>query len=165
MSIRFSADEIFEIAEKIEKNGVAFYKTAANNFKGTKTENLLLKLAAMEEEHRIIFSAMRAEVTEEENETTIFDPDDELKEYLRAIADGNVFDITIDPASKLTGSETEEEIIHIAIGLEKDSIIFYLGIKDMVPERLGRSKIQGIIEEERKHIVVLSDTLTWLNKK
>ena len=44
----------------------------------------------------------------------------------------------------------------MAIGLEKDSIVFYLGMKEMVPERLGGSRIDGIIREEMRHVNDLS---------
>jgi len=44
----------------------------------------------------------------------------------------------------------------MAIGLEKDSIVFYLGMKDAVPERLGRSRIDDIIREEMSHVYLLS---------
>jgi len=49
-----------------------------------------------------------------------------------------------------------EDILQMAIGLEKDSIVFYLGMKEMVPERLGRGKIDGIIKEEMRHVNDLS---------
>lgn len=165
MGIRFNADEIFEIAERIEKNGNRYYKKAAEIFSNDeKAVDILNKLAAMEEEHRIIFSAMRAELSETENETTIFDPEDRVKEYLKAIADGNVFDMNLDVSEELTGDITIEEIFRTAIGKEKDSIIFYLGMKDFIPERLGRNKIDHIINEEKSHITLLAKYLEDLKK-
>ena len=38
-------------------------------------------------------------------------------------------------------------IFRAAIGLEKDSIIFYLGMKELVPENLGKNRIDKIIKE------------------
>jgi len=63
---------------------------------------------------------------------------------------------------RLTGREKAEDIFRMAIGLEKDSIVFYLGMKDAVPERLGRSKIDRIIKEEMVHIAILSGKLETL---
>ena len=54
---------------------------------------------------------------------------------------------------------SEEEILKIAIGLEKESIVFYVGIKDIVPKSLGKDKIDAIIREEMSHVVLLSDQL------
>ena len=47
-------------------------------------------------------------------------------------------------------------ILLAAIGLEKDSIIFYLGMKELVPENLGKNRIDKIIKEEMGHIRLLS---------
>ena len=58
-----------------------------------------------------------------------FDPDNQAALYLRAMVDGKVFDIKKDPSNVLSEVKTLEEILHIAIGLEKDSIVFYMGIK------------------------------------
>jgi rubrerythrin len=51
------------------------------------------------------------------------------------------------------------EILKAAIGIEKDSIAFYLGMKDMVSERRGKEKIEEIIREEMEHIRLLSHEL------
>jgi hypothetical protein len=55
-------------------------------------------------------------------------------------------------ADALTGSEPLEEIINTAIGLEKDSILFYLGLKDMVPEKHGGGRIDDINKKERRNL-------------
>ena len=47
-------------------------------------------------------------------------------------------------------------MLRMAIGLEKDSIVFYLGLKELVPERLGKGRLDGIIQEEYGHINSLS---------
>jgi rubrerythrin len=46
--------------------------------------------------------------------------------------------------------------------MEKDSIVFYVGIKDLVPEKLGKNKIDNIIDEEKKHILLLANELAAL---
>ncbi len=43
-----------------------------------------------------------------------------------------------------------------AIGLEKESILFYLGLKDMVPPKYGQEKLDQIIHEEQRHVTQLS---------
>ena len=49
--------------------------------------------------------------------------------------------------------------IMAAIDLEKESIVFYQGMKEFVPESLGKNKINDIIKEEMKHIRILSNKL------
>jgi len=163
VSIHFNADEIFRMAEQIERNGRDFYARAANRTAESGPAQFLLGLAAMEAEHEKIFAGMRAGLSEQERKATVPDPDDQALAYLRAWADGHVFDLRSRPAEKLTGKEKVEDILRIAIGLEKDSIVFYLGMKDAVPERLGRSKIDPIIKEEMSHMSSLSRTLETLH--
>ena len=162
MSMPFNADEIFEMAEQIERNGVKFYRKAAESAKDAGVRQDLLDLAKWEEQHESTFAAMRKELTAEEKAPTAFDPEGQAALYLRAFADGQVFDVTVDPSERLSGEEKPEEVIHIAAGLEKDSIVFYLGMKEMVPERLGKDKVDRIIAEEMKHIVVLNKHLAGL---
>ena len=42
MSIKFNADEILEMAEQIERNGVLFYRTAAEQVSDPQQKQLLL---------------------------------------------------------------------------------------------------------------------------
>jgi rubrerythrin len=76
------------------------------------------------------------------------------------MADGRVFDVRSNPAEKLSGKESLKDIVQFAIGMEKDSIVFYLGVKDMVPSALGKDKIDAIIREEMRHITILSKELS-----
>jgi len=156
MSFEFNADEILAMAEQIERNGARFYRRAAGLVKDAQLSNLLQELAVWEEGHEKAFASMRHILQEQERMTTTFDPEDETSLYLRAMADGHVFDVRVDPADKLTGKESAKDILQMAIGQEKNSIVFYLGIKDMVSEVMGKDKIDEIIREEMRHIGFLN---------
>lgn len=160
MGVTFNADEIFEMAEQIERNGAKFYHAAAEKLPAVR--QVLLDLAAMEDEHERTFADMRAQLSDREQETMVFDPEGEAQMYLRLIADGSVFDAKADPTERLKGRETAEEILTIAIGLEKDSIAFYAGLKECVPPRAGKDKVEVIIREEFSHIATLNDKLSVL---
>ncbi len=157
--MEFNADEIFEMAERIEKNGALFYRKAADNTEFTSSKGLLLKLASMEDDHERTFSGLRQKLSQKEWKTESVQPDDEVVLYLKAIADGHVFNIKSNPVDDLTGNETLKDILKIAIRLEEDSIIFYLGMKDIVSQDMGGDFIDKIIREERAHIVLLSREL------
>lgn len=153
MSYDFTADDIFEMAEQIEKNGAIFYRNAADKVSDPDAKNFLTDLAVMEDSHEQTFSAMRKQLTGSEKTQTVFDPDNEAASYLRALADTRVFfEKEIDATSMV-------EILKAAILAEKDSIVFYLGMKDLVPEGLGQSKLDDIIKEEMSHINLLSRRL------
>jgi rubrerythrin len=157
MIIPFNADEVFEMAEQIERNGGKFYRAAAEKFPAVR--DILLTLAAMEDKHEKTFADMRAELSGTELQEAVFDPDEQAQMYLRAMADGHVFDIKTDPAEKLANKDTPEEVLKMAIGAERDSIAFYVGMKDAVSNRAGKDKVDDIIKEEMSHIVILTEKL------
>jgi rubrerythrin len=162
MGVQFSTDEIFEMAEQLERNGAKFYRKAADGIDDKEESNILLDLAFMEDEHEKTFADMRKDLSGAEAEATAFDPQGEAALYLQAFADGHVFDPDADPSEKLTGEETIEGILRMAIGLEKDSIVFYLGIRDAVKAQRGKNKIDELIKEEMSHVSGLSKQLSSL---
>jgi rubrerythrin len=118
----------------------------------------------MEDEHQKTFAAMRAELSEEEVEAPVFDPDGEAQMYLRVMASGHVFDLKADPVKKLAGMETPEDVLKMAMGVERDSIAFYVGLKESVSRRAGKDKVEAIIKEEMGHIAILNQKLETLGQ-
>jgi rubrerythrin len=165
MAIVFNADEIFEMAIRIENNGAAFYRKAAGLQSDTKNQKFLEGLANMEDQHQKIFTEMRTTLTEKDKDPKVFDPYDEVSQYLAAMADTLGGEGSPSVADSLTGDETLEEILRIAVGLEKDSILFYLGIKDLITSKSGKDRIDEIIREERRHVAQLSNLLEKLKTK
>ncbi len=154
----FNADDVFEMAEQIEKNGNKFYLTAAETVGDKETKDLLLEFARMEQEHEKIFTDMRQSLSSDDKQKTVFDPESEAGQYLKAFADTRVFfDKKIDVSSL-------ETILKDAIQAEKDSIVFYLGMKEAVPEKLGKQHLDKIIKEEMSHIRLLSNKLIQIKK-
>ncbi len=158
MNYDFNADEILQMAEQIEKNGAAFYRECAGNVKDTTAVELLQNLAAMEDEHEKTFAGIRSQLSTQEKESTTFDPNGEAVLYLKALADTKVF------FEKSIDTSNMEDILKAAITAEKDSIVFYLGMKDLVPENLGILRVDAIIKEEMAHIKLLSNELVNLKK-
>ena len=159
MRILFNADEILAMAEQIERNGVRFYRQAAENIDDPGTRELLFELAAMEDDHEKVFSHMRAGIAKQKTRGVDFDSQDQAPLYLKAWADKNVFDLKSDPVERLTGQETMEDILKMAIGSEKESIVFYLGFKEALANKSDREKVEKILKEEMSHIASLSAKL------
>ena len=158
MSYNFNADEIFEIAEQIERNGAIFYRTAAENITDEDKKKLLIHLAEMEDDHEKTFKTLRDELSENEKTMTTFDPEDETADYLRLLADTRVF------YEKEVDVTSLNEVFKTAITAEKDSIVFYLGMKNVVPSHQGKNWLDRIIKEEMDHIRLLSKELLELTK-
>lgn len=162
MPITFNADEIFEMAEEIERNGAKFYRKAAANTSDKAAKNLLLDMAVMEDGHLKIFQDMRQQLTDKEKEPIVYDPDNEAAQYLQAMADMHGCEGKISPVKELTGRETIKEIIEIALNAEKESVVFYFGLRSFVPDASGKNRVEKIINEEIGHINVLNQKLVDL---
>ena len=166
MQAKFNIDEILEIAEQIERNGAKFYQRASQIVSIKQTSHkLLLNLAEMEIKHEAIFASMRKDILENEKLDSImnpdFDPDGLSAMYLQSIADGQVFNLN---KPDLNGNESPDMILKNALEREKDTIVFYLGIKEVVAENLGQSKVDLIIKEEMSHITYISKELAKLTR-
>jgi rubrerythrin len=157
MGIDFNADEVFEIAEQIERNGAEFYRKVAEKVTQDDKKKLLNDLAEMEDEHEQTFKTLRSQLSTDEKIQTTFDPEGESERYLRALADTRVF------YEKEVDTSSIKEVLKSAITAEKDSIVFYLGIKNVVPTHLGKQKLDDIIKEEMEHISLLSKELLELH--
>ena len=162
MAIKFNIDEVLKMAVRIEQGGAAFYTRAAGLKKDAASADFLKKLAAVEKQHQAAFEAMRAELTDDEKEATAYDPWGEAELYLEAMADTHGGEGDPKAAAKLTGRESLADILTTAIGMEKDSILFYVGIKELVPAHLGGKKIDKVIKEEWGHVAILQRHLKEL---
>ena len=156
----YSVDEIFEMAEQIERNGGRFYRAAAEKFPAVR--ELLLRLAEWEDAHVKTFAAMRVELATGEARPPVYDPDDQMQMYVRAMADGHIFNPKADPDERVADTDTPEDILHLAINVERDSIAFYTGLKRSVTQAEGKDKVEAIIKEEISHVAILTKELEAL---
>ncbi len=154
MSEQFSIVEIFEMAEQIERNGANFYRKAADITSNKTIRSLLKTLADTEDEHEKLFLKMRDRYARQ-NEPHVFDPDNETAAYLKGIASSSGWEGKVAPAIELRGNETVGRILTAAIQAEKDSISFYLGIKNAISSEQDRQIIDKIIKEEMGHVSIL----------
>jgi rubrerythrin len=159
MKPMYNAREVFEIAEEIERNGARFYRRAAVLAEAwPEAAGVLGRLALMEDEHEKLFRALKEEVTVAP-ESAIPDPDDQALAYLQEMGDAQVFGNREDLAGRLTDAVTLTEVYRLAIGFEKDSVLFFTAIRKLVPNELGKSRIDMLINEEVGHVALLSREL------
>jgi rubrerythrin len=159
MSISFNADEILEIAQQIEQNGLNFYKAAAHAVTDPKAKEILSDLAEWEAGHEKLFRDMRAGLTDQQRQPMVFDPYDEMGLYLEATANQVVFTSKMDPAEMIGANPSFRKILNIALEREKDAVVFYAGIRKFVPASLGKDKIEAILLEEVSHVALITQRL------
>ncbi|MCM8783343.1 MAG: ferritin family protein [Candidatus Omnitrophica bacterium] len=147
----FGASEVFEFAIRIEENGETFYREVSQKIKQKELKSLFNFLADEETKHRSIFKEMLSQI---ENYQPPESYPGEYFAYLKAYADEHIF--TKDKKGSLMAKriKTAKEAIEFAIGIELDSILYYLEAKNLVPEYQKRA-IDKIIEEERSHYLRL----------
>jgi rubrerythrin len=158
MNVTFNAFEVFEIAEQIERNGTNFYIRAAELFDDPDICQMFLRLAEWEKEHELTFARMKQQLPEQSLQASTSEADDLLPDQ-RIMAGLAVFGIRSEPAEVLRGRQEKTDIIRRAVEKEKDSIVFYHGLKEFVPAGADKDKIDDIIKEEMRHIVILDQSL------
>ena len=153
MGIFFSGSELVEIAIRIERSGAAFYESLVSSTKDVKTQGAYKYLAAEERKHIEVFRSMLGSVGEYQPPETYTD---EYAAYLKALVDAAVF--TDDKVARKMAQKagSDAEAIQIALGAEKDSILFYSEMRDLV-RGPDREVVDEIIVEEKSHLRQLSD--------
>ncbi len=162
MSIIFNAEEIYQIGVEIEKNGEAFYREVAHAADDEDLKKLFTGLADWEQKHIKLFADLKESLTTEVAGETDFDADDQRNLYLKAAADSHVFRSTADVISLAADAKTPAEALALAMKFEKDSVVLYVSMKSMVPQKLGKDAIDRLIDEEVKHVTMLQNQLDAL---
>lgn len=156
MSISFNADEVFNMAERMEQDAAAYYHTAAEKVAYPGARQMLLDLAAWEEEHESSFADLHKKLAASAREDHTFDPYDEALQYLNALVDDSIFDASSSPLEETGPEPSFENILRFALGKEKETINFYTGLRQLVPANLGKDDVEKIIQEEMKHVTILN---------
>jgi rubrerythrin len=153
MSNIFAASEIVEIGIQIEINGRDFYNTLAGKFEDQKAKGLFKYLADEEEKHIAVFQKILESVDKYE---PVESYPGEYFSYMKNLAAEHVF-TRKNEGSKIAGKvKTEKEALDLGIGFEKDSIIFYLEMKQMVSQNQYKV-IDQLIAQEQGHLRKLTE--------
>ena len=153
MPVSFSGNELINIAIGIERKGIAFYDIMAKSTENTTARGAFHYLTDMEREHVKIFQGMLNEAAKYQPSET---PTEEHTDYLQALVDSAVFTDDLVTSEMATNVSSDIEAMELAIGAEKDSILFYYEMKDLMPQR-AQPTVNKIIAEEKSHLRQLSE--------
>jgi rubrerythrin len=146
----FNAWDAFKIAIGLEENGLNFYKQAAKKFSGP-IADLFNSLAQEEEIHKSIFTNFLESLPPEQ--ATIYDPENETDDYLKMMARLNVFkNAPADVEKLLAGITTVQEALKLAMTFEKDSIVFFVQLKNASDTLSDGVSVDRLILEEARHL-------------
>lgn len=159
MAALFTGRELLEVALEIEKNGQAFYEELSNCARDKGVLEVANFMAEEEKRHYETFKTMLDALGEGYAPPESYPG--EYQQYVKALADSRVFTKEHEVREECRRLKRDSEAIKMAIGLEKDSIIFYNEMSRFVRQS-DRPTIARIIDEERSHITKLWELKTKL---
>lgn len=157
----FAGSEVVELGIQIERNGREFYNALAQRTKVSKAAELFKYLAGEEEKHIKVFQDILLKA--DKYEPTGLDADDYFA-YMNALASEYVFTQKGKGEEIAKAIKSDEQSLNMGIGFEKDSIIFYEGMKNTVPQ-YDIKVIDELIKQEQEHLRKLSDLKAGLSLK
>jgi rubrerythrin len=153
MAVFFSGSELFEIAMGIERNGMAFYQALADKTGKRDVKDIYTYLAGEEKKHLDTFQGMSDSLGQVKPPETYTE---EYMLYLKSLVDSVVFSNVTEARQKAGEVYGENEAVDIGIQAEKDSILFYIELQNLVRERDSKVVLK-ILDEEKNHLRQLSD--------
>ncbi len=152
----FTASEVIELAMRIEQKGQAFYLLAADEAEDPGAKEFFDYFAEEESKHEMFFRGMRDRIGHLE-----IPPGSDVEEYahyVMALIDSHdVFNFDYTEAFK-ADDFSFEDAIRIAMRFEKDTILLFTELKNMVPES-EQQFVEECIDEERGHLRLLASKL------
>ena len=152
MSNVFSAAEIIDMGIVKEKKRRDFYGYVADKFKEKEMKDLFSKLRDWEDEHIKRFTNIR-------NSTETYEIQEsyqgEFAAYMKFVVDDMLY---MQISAEWFAGNVKEPLtaIQYGIGFEKDAVLFF---SELSKYMMGpnREKVEELINEEKKHLIYLSE--------
>lgn len=149
----FEAAQALEMAMRIEENGEAFYRAVAEKSDDPELKKLFEDLASQERGHYRAFRRMAQDV--EPAPALPGQVAEDYQAFLEVALDQAVFGGE-DKALRIAERAGDRDAaLRAAMGFEKDTMLFYYDLREMVGEA-DREAISAIIGEEKKHLARLA---------
>jgi len=160
MGVLFSGRELINIGIGIERNGATFYDSLAESAKDSSVKTMYKDLADREREHEKIFQDMLGSVGDYQPPETVTE---EYEAYMKALVDSLIFPDDKVAREMVQNVASDIAAIQIALGAEKDSILFYTEMRDLVRSS-DRDAVSKLIAEEKSHMRQLTALKQSLSK-
>ena len=161
MPVQYSAPEVMEMAVQTEKGGKLYYETVAAQTSDAGLKGLFGFLAEEESKHVRVFEdiarAVKVAPAEEPYNW------EEVVPYLKAVTESRYF-LGSDKALVLArAAKTPLDALRSAMAFEKETLVFYVQLRDMVSEH-NRPAVDKLINEEKAHVRKLAGVMEALGK-
>ncbi len=166
MAGELSADQVLEIAEQMERNAVRFYRKAAGTCDDVRVCRLFVDLARWERQHVRVFTEMRERLSDSVKAVQA----GLNREPGRCVIDATggpvvkpplplVFGDRESPPDEALGRWTKAEVLRMAIQKEKNTVSYFNNLKEFIVDRRDVQVIHAIIDEEERHMKLLTQSL------
>lgn len=149
----FSAEDVVKIAVEIEKRGRDFYSSLIDRFDDAAVVDIFRTMTTEETKHEQLFSAFLQDF----KNIRIRDGFNEERGYfMEALASAHIFINDESLEQRVKKIKTSLDAIDLAIEFEKDSVVYFTGMKEYVFED-DQGIIDSLAKEEMLHVVRLLD--------
>jgi rubrerythrin len=151
MAAFFKSNELYRVAMELERTGLAFYHEIARQTDNEQAKAVYDYLATSEKRHLRTFKKLLGGKALSAPQSY----KGEYRKYLRVLLQDRVF-----PSSAIARSRAAKSgplaAIRAGINAEKDSILFYTELLDLVPPS-DRTALDKILAEEKRHLRRLAE--------
>jgi len=148
MAKLFYLSEIVKFAIEKEQESYDLYQKLAAQVTDNNLKAIFQKLAQEEVKHKAYYSDILTSTKQEQSPGV--KEDDEYQAYMEALiaSSRNATEL------KIVDIKNISNVLDYAIAREKDSVLFYSGLKNFVSPTI-HNKIDEIIHEEERHAAIL----------
>jgi len=148
----FGVEELVEMAVKDEETGIAFYRAVAQTARSAEVRQACLDIQQQEVQHAARFREMLREIG---GHAAPEQYAGEYEEYVRALLDSRAFPAPELAAERARQAENDADAIDLAMGLERDTLLFLQEMRNFIPST-HTACVEEIINEERGHLTDLA---------
>jgi rubrerythrin len=149
----FSANEILDLAIKLEKNGEQVYRDAIEEVSNPELIRLLQWMADEEVKHANWFAELKLKLDQKSVNPFMEKMSRELFDDLLGDKNFSLKDVDFSSVSEI------EDLMAIFIEFEKDSVRFYQVLEPFIEDPVSLESLKKIIDEENRHIQRLRELM------
>jgi len=149
----FSANEILDLAIKLEKNGELVYRDAIEKVSNPELIRLLEWMADEEVKHANWFAELKLKLDQKSANPFMEKMSRELFDDLLGDKNFSLKDVDFYSVSDI------DDLIAIFIEFEKDSVRFYQVLEPFIGDPVSLESLKKIIDEENCHIERLQELM------
>ncbi|MFC1704102.1 ferritin family protein [Candidatus Omnitrophota bacterium] len=152
MASVFKISEIVDMGIEKEKARRDFYNLVSERFEDQNLKDVFTKLRDWEKEHIVKFQEIKSSISEPDAAESY---KGELSDFMKTLVDDKLYK-EVSPESFSENVTSPLSAIDYGIGFEKDAVLFFATLSRFT-QSAKAEVIKQLIEEEKQHIVYLSE--------